>query len=265
MSRRSGGGIDYSKWDKFQDEDDSDSDQHNDLKYSGGRSSLAVRQQQQQPVVTKFDTPRRVTALGDGETLLIEPSLSSSPSSKVQSVTTTTKEDSNSIENSGNTTATSLVTQITAAAAESMTTINITKSTSTTRSDATTASPQIPASWTDKGGHVRLPSLSHYDDDNTKGIDLYWSQDRYSVTLRALLPDDATVQVANVQVRGILPYSERCSATARINHPQTLMVRLRTKQQPSQAVPSSQAKVKATDGGMLWCQGDLPHPVHLEE
>lgn len=96
--------------------------------------------------------------------------------------------------------------------------------------DSTKPIDDIPSDWTEKGDHVCL------DND----MELWWSQDRYSVTIRMALP---FAQKLQVHVEGILPYSERYMATG--------------SQRP-------RLVVRFTDQS-LWFEGELPHPVHLAE
>lgn len=98
----------------------------------------------------------------------------------------------------------------------------------------TAPTDDIPSAWTKKGDHVVLS-------DNTE---LWWSQDRYSVTLRMAL-DHCDVKIQKVQLQGVLPYSERHLATGSFQKPR-LVVRL------------------ANDNS-IWFQGELPHAVHLAE
>ena len=98
----------------------------------------------------------------------------------------------------------------------------------------TTAS--IPSEWTDKGDYVIL----------SKDRELFWSQDRYSVTLRIALPFEMKMKIKTVQVEGTLPYSERNMATG--------------SQLPRLCVHGD------GDSSTVWFhQCELPHPVHLAE
>lgn len=92
-------------------------------------------------------------------------------------------------------------------------------------------------SWTDRGGLLETKS------DTKQSRNLYWSQDRYTVTLRLELLRDTTEKVRSVGVEGILPYSDRWMAVG------TAKPRL---------------SCVSTNGEML-LEGELPHPVHLAE
>jgi len=96
------------------------------------------------------------------------------------------------------------------------------------------SSKSIPPSWTDHGGLLQATS------NNVEEQNLYWSQDRYSVTVRLELGPGEKVQ--SVQVEGILPFADRWSA-----------------------VGSTKPKLVCISGKAVLLEGELPHPVHLEE
>jgi hypothetical protein len=88
--------------------------------------------------------------------------------------------------------------------------------------------------WTQNGSICTTPS----------GSKLYWSQDRYSVTLRLQLPSNKiTAKDIQVQCQGILPYTNRSIAVGN--------------QQP--------ASIKVTCQSQILLQGEFPHPVHATE
>mmetsp|Transcript_15912 Transcript_15912/g.39935 ORF Transcript_15912/g.39935 Transcript_15912/m.39935 type:complete len:237 (+) Transcript_15912:158-868(+) len=107
-----------------------------------------------------------------------------------------------------------------------------------TPSQAPSTKPPTPKSttptsvWTDHGGLLK-----------TKGGErnLYWSQDRHSVTLRLELSTGEKIK--SVAVDGILPYADRWSAVGSIK-PKLVVFR-------------------SVDVVLL--EGELPHPIHLEE
>ncbi len=98
----------------------------------------------------------------------------------------------------------------------------------------TTTTKSTPTSWTDQGGLVTTKTSDGQEQS------LYWSQDRYSVTLRLALPSGEKVK--SVTVDGILPYSDRCSA-----------------------VGSTKPRLVCSSGTAKLLEGELPHPVHLAE
>ena len=97
-----------------------------------------------------------------------------------------------------------------------------------------TTKTSLPSSWTDHGGLLRAKSNSGEERN------LYWSQDRYSVTLRLELGEGEKVK--SVVVEGILPYADRWSA-----------------------VGSTKAKLVCKSGEQVLLEGELPHAVHLAE
>jgi hypothetical protein len=99
------------------------------------------------------------------------------------------------------------------------------------RPTRTAATNKIPTAWTEKGGRVEL--------EDTDGVVLYWTQDRYSVTLRVPAPEGPL----EVQVTGMLNYVDRNCATA----------------------ASSPKLIVRCGKEAIWWQGDLPHPVHLTQ
>ena len=97
-----------------------------------------------------------------------------------------------------------------------------------------TAKTTVQSSWTDHGGLLRAKSNSGEERN------LYWSQDRYSVTLRLELGKGEKVK--SVVVDGILPYADRWSA-----------------------VGSTKVKLICKSGQEVLLEGELPHAVHLAE
>jgi hypothetical protein len=105
-----------------------------------------------------------------------------------------------------------------------------------TESPATNKRPvtkedEIPLEWTEKGDHVILEN----------NLQLWWSQDRYAVTLRIRLASE--MKISSVQVEPILPYQDRHCATGT----QTSVLSI------------------YTPDGTVWWEAQLPHPVHLAE
>ena len=113
---------------------------------------------------------------------------------------------------------------------------SVSATTAATPSQAPSTKPPptstTPTSWTDHGGLLK-----------TKGEErnLYWSQDRHSVTLRLELA--AAEKIKSVTVDGILPYADRWSAVG-TTKPKLVVCR---------------------SSDLLLLEGELPHPVHLEE
>jgi hypothetical protein len=90
---------------------------------------------------------------------------------------------------------------------------------------------EIPSKWTEEGDHVILEN----------NIELWWSQDRYSVTIRMRLASETKIQ--SVQVEPILSFQDRHCATGT----QTSILKI------------------LTSDGTVWFEDSLPDPVHLAE
>ncbi|GAX11383.1 hypothetical protein FisN_22Lh056 [Fistulifera solaris] len=95
-----------------------------------------------------------------------------------------------------------------------------------------TTEDEIPSEWIIKGDHVIL-------ENNI--IELWWSQDRYSVTIRIRLASE--MKIKSVQIEPILSYQDRHCATGT----QTPVLKIHT------------------SDGSVWFEGSLSHPVHLAE
>jgi hypothetical protein len=94
------------------------------------------------------------------------------------------------------------------------------------------------ATWTQKGGVVKTTCST-----TNRRRQLYWSQDRYSVSLRLeLTSEDEKVQT--VQVTGVLPYADRHCATGS-NKPRLI--------------------IRSSSNSISFLEGDLPHNVHLAQ
>ena len=110
------------------------------------------------------------------------------------------------------------------------------KSTTTSSNTAVSKSTQAAAptvaneAWTQKGGVVTTSSNRQ----------LYWSQDRYSVSLRFEVEGDEKIQ--SVQALGVLPYADRHCA-----------------------VGSTKPQLKICNNISCLLEGDLPHQVHLAQ
>jgi hypothetical protein len=176
--------VDYSKWDRMNFSDSDNSDDDNDNNGEQGTGPCRV---------TRLDQPGRVTILPDGQVNVEETSSASAATSVPSSNATPAK----------------------VALPPTSTPATKTAIADTTFSPQeashTTPTPKPPASWTSKGGFVEAQNL-------------YWSQDRYAVTLRFQLPVSATASVepkpklaAGVlpwicYVTGLLPYNQRHAA-----------------------------------------------------
>lgn len=102
---------------------------------------------------------------------------------------------------------------------------NFAKSTTTDSGDAY-------VTWTTKGGTL-VTSLDRR---------LFWSQDRYSVTIRLeLVPKEEKVQ--DIHAEGVVPHADRFCAVGTIK---------------------PQIRVQSTAGSVL-LEGELPHPIHYAQ
>jgi hypothetical protein len=108
------------------------------------------------------------------------------------------------------------------------TTSAITPAASSTKASGTSDDDNT---WTQKGGQATIPSLNRQ---------VYWTQDRYSATLRLELFDG---KVTNVKVEGVLPYADRHAAVGSTK---------------------PRLQILLDDNNVLY-EGDLPHPVHLAQ
>ena len=136
------------------------------------------------------------------------------------------------------------------------------------------------SSWTDRGGMVELePHAAHNEEaaTTTTRRKLYWSQDRYSVTLRvqlhdkpldggdedaALLEGEATrwdaEKIDAVGVEGIVPYANRYCATGTARP----ILRCHGHLPRRTGTPTTTTATMMTS--VVLFEGVLPHPVHLE-
>jgi hypothetical protein len=184
------------------------------------------------PRVTKFDQPSRVTTQSDGS-LLIRPS-TPPPPPIVSSLTTIS------------TTSTAMPPQKPSGSSETNAGHQDESAKSTNRPHS-----RPPPAWTEKGGCSTIREGAH---------ELYWSQDRYSVTIRIQIPTadkqcvvplQATTKACkdgwNVHVSGMLSYADRHCAVMGHHHQQ--------QEQPPRLL-------QVTRAGAIWWQDTLLYPVH---
>ena len=93
---------------------------------------------------------------------------------------------------------------------------------------------KIPSAWTDKGGTTTI-----FTDNNNDTNDVYWSQDRYTVTIPIAIYNAA---IRSVHVKGMLPYADGHCATG--------------------STPACLVVQRQDENGTVWWQDDLPHFVH---
>jgi hypothetical protein len=177
--------IDYSKWDRMKFSD-SESDSSDDEKETGPCR------------VTRLDQPGRVTILPDGQVNVEETSSSASASAATSIPSSSAAPIAAALPPSSTPTTKTAITDTTTSSKDAS-------------QETPTHAPKPPASWTSRGGFVEASNL-------------YWSQDRYTVTLRFQLPVsaatstkpkaklDAGVLPWDCHVTGILPYNQRHAA-----------------------------------------------------
>ena len=245
--------IDYSKWDNLDEySDDDDDDNDGDI----GNSDDGMTQ----PRVTRLDGPSKVT-FGGGSS---SSSSTATTTSLINIEPTSSSLSSSSCRNSND---------------DKFSTAT-TKLSSTPNNDENSSS-----SWTERGGLVESESTTIVVDGNPQKRKLYWSQDRYSVTLRLELhlhghtnnnygeedeEEEKREKIQSVDVNGILPFSDRHCATG-----STRPV-LRCQGIITNANNNNINKTKVIGGNknnnnidpnnlVLLLEGELPHPVYIAE
>ena len=245
--------IDYSKWDNLDEySDDDDDDNDGDI----GNSDDGMTQ----PRVTRLDGPSKVT-FGGGSS---SSSSTATTTSLINIEPTSSSLPSSSCRNSSD---------------DKFSTATTTKLSSTPNNDENSSS-----SWTERGGLVESESTTIVVDGNPQKRKLYWSQDRYSVTLRLELllhghnnnngeeeeEEEKREKIQSVDVNGILPFSDRHCATG-----STRPV-LRCQGIITNANNNNINKTKVIGGNknnnnidpnnlVLLLEGELPHPVYIAE
>jgi len=116
-----------------------------------------------------------------------------------------------------------------------------------------------PFSWSRCGSFYETTTEHGNDDEGghryTQKRGLYWTQDRYEVTLRYQLHE--TEKVTSVGVDGILPYRDRCSAVG--------SAKPRLTCRADQRAGEGGGNKKQSLPVVLLEGSELPHPVHLAE
>lgn len=212
--------IDYSKWDRLEvsssDEEDDDCSNNNHATTT--------------PRVTRLEAPSKVTFGGDSSSIKASPSARSTSTNTKQGKYP--KEDSVS-PNKG---------------------VDDAIVPSTTR-DGDGNELRAPPAWTERGGLVVVAANDQQQEEH-RHRNLYWAQDRYSVTLRLEVKEDE--KIGSVDVRGIMPYSDRFVAVGSTKP--KLSIRRRGVE-----VNSNSDNESSTKGTLLMMEGELPHPVHFAE
>lgn len=238
--------IDYSKWDNL-DEYSDDDDNDDDI----GNSDDGMT-----PRVTRLDGPSKVTFGGGSSSsstatttplINIEPTSSSSLSSS-------------SCRNSND---------------DKFSTATTKLSSKTPNNDENSSS-----SWTERGGLVESESTMIVD-GNPQKRKLYWSQDRYSVTLRLELllhghnnnngeeEEEKREKIQSVDVNGILPFSDRHCATGStrpVLRCQGIITNANNNNNNTKVISVNKNNNNIDPNNLvLFLEGELPHPVYIAE
>jgi len=221
-------GIDYSKWDYLDEYSDDDNDKNNNEESAGNSCPSSMI-----PRVTRLDEPSKITFGGSSESLSSTTPISIKPMTMESIII---KENHSEFRNE-------------------TTAVN-------TECNNSSSPPCQPASWTERGGLVVSESMTIDGKVAQKRI-LCWSQDRYSVTLRLELHEQSNreeeEQIHSVNVEGILPFCDRFCATGSTRPVVRCEGIITTKKQ---IVVANNDK---TNNTLVLFEGELPHPVHLEE
>ena len=224
--------IDYSKWDNI-DVSDSDDD-------GGGGGSTGIAN------VTRFDAPSSVTfGGGGGERQQQEQTITVTTPSPNAQITSCSKTDNQAPSSSDSLLPSA---ESTPAPAAQQATSNKEENT-----------------WTDTGGSCSIPVAVNNVGDSTTSTssarrqqqrNVYWSQDRYSVTITIELLDDET-KIRSVFVNGIVSYKDRFSATQTdtSSKPRLRIV----------ATIAANAAARTAASSRIIVDDELPYPVHLAE
>jgi hypothetical protein len=200
-------GIDYSKWDTidYGSSDDEGSDEVDD------GSHVALSSSASGPRVTKLDQPSKVTRTADGRLIVEDLSMPQTTNF--------------SVDGSSRTLAERFTGPRTDAAAPNSLDNNM--------PSHSTGDPMVPDVWTEKGSA-----------ENVQGCQLYWSQDRYSVTLRILLP--TTSGKWTCHATNLLTYDDRYVTVG--------------------SAPKAEIEIRRVDDMKeVVLQGELAYPVHTAE
>ncbi|OEU14682.1 hypothetical protein FRACYDRAFT_241234 [Fragilariopsis cylindrus CCMP1102] len=241
--------IDYSKWDNLDEYSDDDND--GDI----GNSDDGMT-----PRVTRLDGPSKVTFGGgsssSSNTATTTPLINIEP--------TSSSLYSSSCRNSSDDKISTATTKL------SLTPNNEENSSS---------------SWTERGGLVESESTTIVVDGNPQKRKLYWSQDRYSVTLRLELllhghnnnnngeeeEEEKREKIQSVDVDGILPFSDRHCATGS-TRPVLRCQGIITNANNNNNNNTKVIGVNKNNNNnidpnnlVLLLEGELPHPVYIAE
>jgi hypothetical protein len=128
--------------------------------------------------------------------------------------------------------------------------------------------------WIDTGGCVSIPVLDanspttantsqQQQQQQQQQRILYWSQDRYSVTIRLALRDDE-LKISSVQVEGIVSYANRFSATQTDTTTKPRLKIVAAVCQASKTNDDNESKNDLPTTRVI-VDDELPYPVHMTE
>ena len=241
--------VDYTKWDKMEF---SDSDEDDDESSSGV------------PRVTSLNQPGKVTIGADG-TLNIGKSDIPSPQSR-ESLESQKKSQSKPSQSMPKKEVLPTV-----SGSKSGDTIDISNSNDilvnnmSTQQQHDNKMQQYKNKLTNNGGEhyckVTLPtSISNKSTEEIK-LPIYWSQDRYTITLRMAFPSSIfPTKTIRVRVNGALKYSDRYSAVG-----SGTMNGGEESDYGSVEVVSIISHQGKDDEEIMLLKGKLPHPIHLNQ
>jgi hypothetical protein len=243
-------GIDYSKWDRMQwsDDDDDDDDE---------------REHNMGPRVTRLEAPSSISCTASGEIVIQQQQQNNN--ADIKDVPTTTSRT------------------IAFAAAKSAAAAAVKHDTSSSNS-TTSSGCRIPESWREKGSVCKIETK--YGDAGNK-TQLYWTQDRWTVTFRFSLllnssSDDSPSVTAsknnllngaaaqqqqlvrgwNCRVPGILSYDNRTSAVGTSSGDKPRLILTHKQQQGGRDHDDDDDDKNSTT---TFFEGELPYPVHLPQ
>ena len=168
-----------------------------------------------QPRVTRLDAPSRITRTADGNLVVEKTQKPFSPRQQQPSNNPTISNETTASE----------------------------ASTTTRPANVNALQQQKIEVWTENGARLIVPQ---------NDLELYWGQDRYSITIRLALPLSRNVKGKDLHVRltGAYRYSERFSAVGSNDRVASLVV---------------EWKNPVTSVVETLLQGDFPHPIHTPE
>ena len=109
-------------------------------------------------------------------------------------------------------------------------------------------SSKMKVKWSDKGGKVTIDEAK----DRGKGggkRDLYWCQDRYSVTIRLQLDNEIKGSELSIAATNVATYEDRHCAVGSTKPHLTI-------------IQKSAPTLSSSQNDIVLLEGDFPHPIH---